>query len=57
VVRALAAPITSIWFLMKPALGPLAATRLLGVACCAVGIACTLALGETFHRDLDFNEA
>jgi hypothetical protein len=57
VVRALAVPITSIWFALKPALGPLAATRLLGIACCALGLACCLAMRETFHRDLAFEEA
>lgn len=56
VVRALAAPITSIWFLLKPSLGTLPATRALGLACCAVGLLCTLALRETFHRDLDYQE-
>jgi MFS transporter, putative metabolite:H+ symporter len=57
VVRGLAVPITSLWFALKPSLGALEATRMLGMACCAIGLVCTLMLRETFHQDLDFTES
>jgi hypothetical protein len=56
VVRGLAVPITSLWFALKPTLGVLPATRMLALACCAIGLVCTFMLRETFHRDLDFTE-
>ena len=56
VVRALAAPITSIWFIMKPGMGWLAATRALGLAICGLAALCALGLPETFGRDLDYRE-
>ncbi|MGZ3457708.1 MAG: MFS transporter [Archangium sp.] len=56
VVRGLAVPITSLWFALKPTLGVLPATRMLGLVCCATGLVCTLLLRETFHQDLDFTE-
>lgn len=40
-VRATAVPITSTWLLMKPGMGTVSAT---------------VALDETFHRDLDYIE-
>jgi hypothetical protein len=55
-VRALAVPITSIWLAMKPALGVLEATRVLGICCVTIGIIAALGLEETFHRDLDYLE-
>ncbi|WP_395847420.1 hypothetical protein [Cystobacter fuscus] len=56
-VRGLAVPITSLWFALKPTFGVLPATRMLALACCAIGLVCTLLLRETFHRDLDFTES
>jgi hypothetical protein len=32
------------------------ATWVLGLACVAIGFVATLALEETFHRDLDYHE-
>ncbi|MEY4117227.1 MAG: hypothetical protein RLZZ116_555 [Planctomycetota bacterium] len=55
-VRAMAVPITSIWFAMKPALGAVQATWVLGICCVAIGLIAALALDETFHRDLDYLE-
>ena len=55
-VRAMAVPITSIWFAMKPGLGAVEATWVLGICCIAIGIIAALALDETFHRDLDYLE-
>lgn len=55
-VRAMAVPITSIWFAMKPALGAVQATWVLGICCVAVGLLAAIALDETFHRDLDYLE-
>ena len=60
-VRATAVPITSIWLAMKgtsdaPGLDAVTATWVLGICCIAVGIVATLALDETFHRDLDYLE-
>lgn len=57
VVRALAVPITSLWFTLKPTLGVLPATRMLALVCCAIGLVCTVMLRETFHQDLDFTES
>jgi MFS family permease len=55
-VRALAVPITSIWLWMKPSLGVVEATWVLGICCISVGILSAIALDETFHRDLDYLE-
>ena len=55
-VRAMAVPITSIWLAMKPSLGSVQATWVLGICCVAVGLIAALALDETFHRDLDYLE-
>ena len=55
-VRAMAVPITSIWLAIKPSMGAVEATWTLGICCVAVGIVATLALDETFHRDLDYLE-
>jgi hypothetical protein len=55
-VRAMAVPITSIWLAMKPSLGAVEATWVLGIVCIAIGIIAALALDETFHRDLDYLE-
>jgi putative MFS transporter len=55
-VRAMAVPITSIWLAMKPGLGAVQATWILGILCVAVGILAALALDETFTRDLDYLE-
>ncbi len=55
-VRAMAVPITSIWLAMKPELGAVNATWILGIVCISVGIIAALALDETFHRDLDYLE-
>jgi putative MFS transporter len=60
-VRATAVPITSIWLAMQgtkdaPGLGLVTATWVLGLACVAIGFVATLALEETFHRDLDYHE-
>ncbi len=55
-VRAMAVPITSIWLAMKLDMGAVQATWVLGICCISVGIIATLALDETFHRDLDFLE-
>ncbi len=55
-VRAMAVPITSIWMLMKPGMGAVQATWVLGICCISVGIVAALALDETFHRDLDYLE-
>ena len=55
-VRAMAVPITSIWFAMKPGLGAVDATWILGICCVSVGIVAAIALDETFHRDLDYLE-
>ena len=55
-VRAMAVPITSIWLWMKPGMGAVQATLVLGICCTAVGMLAALALDETFHRDLDYLE-
>lgn len=55
-VRAMAVPITSIWLAIKPSMGAVDATWILGICCVAIGIVATLALDETFHRDLDYLE-
>jgi hypothetical protein len=55
-VRAMAVPITSIWLAIKPGMGAVQGTLVLGLCCVAVGMAATLALEETFHRDLDYLE-
>jgi MFS family permease len=55
-VRAMAVPITSIWLAMKPGMGAVQATLVLGICCIALGIVAALALDETFHRDLDYLE-
>ena len=55
-VRAMAVPITSIWIALKPGLGTVPATWILGICCISIGIVCALALDETFHRDLDYLE-
>ncbi len=55
-VRAMAVPITSIWLAMKPSLGAVEATWVLGIVCISIGIIAALALDETFHRDLDYLE-
>jgi hypothetical protein len=49
-------PITSIWLAIKPGMGAVQGTLVLGLCCVAVGMAATLALEETFHRDLDYLE-
>jgi MFS family permease len=55
-VRAMAVPITSIWLAMKPGLGTVQATWILGILCVSVGLLAALALDETFTRDLDYLE-
>ena len=55
-VRAMAVPITSIWLAIKPGMGAVQGTLVLGLCCVAVGMAATFALDETFHRDLDYLE-
>jgi MFS family permease len=55
-VRAMAVPITSIWLAMKPGLGAVQATWILGILCVSVGLLAALALDETFTRDLDYLE-
>jgi predicted MFS family arabinose efflux permease len=55
-VRAMAVPITSIWLAMKLDMGAVQATWVLGICCISIGIIATLALDETFHRDLDYLE-
>ncbi|MGA1223853.1 MAG: MFS transporter [Phycisphaerales bacterium] len=55
-VRAMAVPITSIWLAMKPGMGAVDATWVLGICCVAIGIIAAIALDETFHRDLDYLE-
>jgi len=55
-VRAMAVPITSIWLAMKPGMGAVEATWVLGICCVSVGLLAALALDETFHRDLDYLE-
>lgn len=55
-VRAMAVPITSIWFAMKPGMGAVQATWVLGICCVSIGIVAAIALDETFHRDLDYLE-
>jgi hypothetical protein len=55
-VRAMAVPITSVWLAAKPSLGVVPATVTIGICCVAIGLLATLALDETFHRDLDYLE-
>ena len=41
---------------LSQSMGAVEATWTLGICCVAVGVAATLALDETFHRDLDYLE-
>lgn len=60
-VRAMAVPITSIWLALigtadAPGIDTVTATWVLGICCVSIGMIATLALDETFHRDLDYLE-
>ncbi len=56
VVRGMAIPITMAWLAVKPALGVVRATSVVGLACIAIGLLALRGMRESFGDDLDFYE-
>jgi MFS family permease len=56
VVRGMAIPITMAWLAVKPALGVVRATSIVGLACIAIGLLALRGMRDSFGDDLDFYE-
>ncbi|MBL8916534.1 MAG: MFS transporter [Archangium sp.] len=56
VVRGTAIPITAIWMLMKPQLGTIPATMVLGVVCISIALLALWRMDESFSTELDYLE-
>jgi MFS transporter, putative metabolite:H+ symporter len=55
-VRGTAIPITAVWFALKPTLGVVPATLVLGATCLAIAAAALRSMPESFGVDLDYLE-
>lgn len=55
-VRATAIPVTGVWFLLKPIVGVVPATLVLGLGCIAVGAVALWWTEDSFHAELDWIE-